>query len=702
MKTDYEKFIIEKVKKSKKKQTFKTILKGAKEKYSKNFSFEHFTASVERLKKKGVINEGKNGFFTVEKNRCIKCKVVRLNRTFGFVKDINTEEEYFVSGKFLLGAMPGDIVLVKTFQGHGDKPEGEVVEVLEENFSRFTGNIEIDMGRYVLVPDTLSKYPMDFENPLGFELRQGDKVMAEITKRGKRHSEHKCIITASFGSSLKASVCAMSILDVNNITPLFPDEVIAQAREISNSDSIKEEAKNRLDLRDMPIFTIDGADTKDIDDAVSVSKTENGYKLGVHIADVSHYVTSKSPLDNEAFRRGTSVYYANRVVPMLPKELSNGICSLNPNEDRLAFSCLMELDKNGLVTSYRFAKTVIRSRVKGVYSELNSVINGNADEELKSKYKEVIDCIPAMSELADILYKNRIERGAPQLESRESKLIINEDDICVDVQLKARGRTEEIIEDFMLMANMCAARFGTENGLPFVYRIHEQPPEEKVEGLIEGLSLLNVPFAVNGSITPKLLSGLLEKTKNTPKATVVNNLVLRSMAKAKYSVEPVGHFGLVLDDYAHFTSPIRRYPDLAIHRIMSEFLENGSIAQCQRLYQKFAFAAADQSTATEITAMQVERSCEDCYKAEFLKSHIGEVYSGIIVSVMEFGFFVELPNTCEGLVRVESLSDGIFSFDGYAELKNINTGETYKVGQQVNIKVLDANVSSGKVDFILA
>ena len=202
---------------------------------------------------------------------------------------------------------------------------------------------------------------------------------------------------------------------------------------------------------------------------------------------------------------------------MLPKELSNGICSLNPNEDRLAFSCLMELDKNGLVTSYRFAKTVIRSRVKGVYSELNSVINGNVDEELKSKYKEVIDCIPAMSELADILYKNRIERGAPQLESRESKLIINEDDICVDVQLKARGRTEEIIEDFMLMANMCAARFGTENGLPFVYRIHEQPPEEKVEGLIEGLSLLNVPFVVNGSITPKLLSGLLEKTKNTRK-----------------------------------------------------------------------------------------------------------------------------------------------------------------------------------------
>lgn len=309
-----------------------------------------------------------------------------------------------------------------------------------------------------IVPDMLSKYAMTFENPMRLELHEGDKVVAQVTKRGNRHSEHVCEIVSSYGSSMKASACAMSVLEVNGLTPVFPSEVIYEAREVSDYSRIKDEIPGRLDLRDKPIFTIDGADTKDIDDAISVELTKTGYLLGVHIADVSHYVQPKSQLDNEAFKRGTSVYYANRVIPMLPKELSNGICSLNPNEDRLAFSCLCELDKQGNITEYKFAKTVIRSRVKGVYSEINSLLAGSDDAELKEKYAEVSGQLPIIKELADILYKNKKNRGCPELETSESKLIINDEDICVGVERRTRGRSEEIIEDFMLVANECAAR----------------------------------------------------------------------------------------------------------------------------------------------------------------------------------------------------------------------------------------------------
>lgn len=699
MKNDIEKIIITKIAKNKKPLSFKKLLRDMR---GKNFNFEKFTATVEKLKADGKIVEDECGFTIPDRSKYKKCEVIRLNKTFGFVKDLKDNTEIFVSGRFFKGAMPKDIVYVRPVKGRGDSPEGEIVEIVQENFAQFTGVIVKEFNQYKILPDSMMKTAMDFQNPLGVEFCEGDKVIAEITKRGNRHSEHKCRLVASLGSSLKASVCALSVLEINGITPVFPDEVIAQAREVSDYSTIKNEAKNRLDLRDLPIFTIDGADTKDIDDAVCVEKTQNGYKLSVHIADVSHYVTAKSLLDNEAFKRGTSVYYANRVIPMLPKELSNGICSLNPQEDRLAFSCLMDLDESGNLKSYKFAKTIIRSRVKGVYSELNRIIDGETSEELKEKYAEVWDEVPVMVELADKLYKNKISRGAPQLETAEGCLVIDENDRCVDVLVRKRGRSEELIEDFMLMANQSAAKFGVENGLPFVYRIHENPPEDKVQTLTEGLTSLNIPFAVNGAITPKLMSDILEKTKGTPKQLVANNLVLRSMAKAKYSVEPVGHFGLVLEDYAHFTSPIRRYPDLAIHRIMSEFLATGSQAECQRKFNKFAYASADQSTSTELVAMQVERECEDCYKAEFLGNYIGEEFDGTITSVMDFGIFVELANTCEGLVRVEELGEGEYDYDGFSCLKNMNTGATYRIGDSIKIKVMNTNVSTGKVDFSLA
>ena len=700
MKTDYRKLIYTKLKKSGKKPVkFKELLKYCR---SKNFDFDKFVKVIEKMKAKGEIIESNRGFTLVDRKELTKATIARLNKTYGFATNDDTGEEIFIVGKYLRGAMPGDKVLVRTFKGEGNCIEGEVMQITEENFSRFTGQIVNEFGVLKIIPDTLSKYAIDFENPEGIELYEGDKVMAEITYRGEKHSQHRCEIVSSFGSSLKASACAMSVLEVNNLTPIFPPEVIYEAKQVSDYSKIKTEAPNRLDLRDKIIFTIDGADTKDIDDAISVERNEKGFELGVHIADVSYYVTPKSALDNEAFHRGTSVYYANRVIPMLPKELSNGICSLNPQEDRLAFSALISLDNNGHIIDYKFAKTLIRSRVKGVYAEINRILRGEITDELQEKYAEVMATFPAMTELADVLYKNKENRGAPQLESVESKLIISNEDICVDVVPRTRGRSEEIIEDFMLVANECAARFGIENNLPFVYRIHEYPSDEKIQGLKEGLVKLNIPYNTNGNLKPQDLKEILEKAKDSSKFMVVNNLVLRSMSKARYSPEPVGHFGLVLDDYAHFTSPIRRYPDLTIHRIMSAFLDGATAEECNTKFQKFVHASADQSTNTELVAMNVERECEDCYKAEYMRSHIGEEYDGIISSATDFGVFVLLENTCEGLIRIEDLGDGEYYYDGSISLKNMNTGKEYTVGDSIRIKVLDANVNSGKIDFQIA
>ena len=700
MKTDYRKLIYTKLKKSGKKPVkFKELLKYCR---SKNFDFDKFVKVIEKMKAKGEIIESNRGFTLVDRKELTKATIARLNKTYGFATNDDTGEEIFIVGKYLRGAMPGDKVLVRTFKGEGNCIEGEVMQITEENFSRFTGQIVNEFGVLKIIPDTLSKYAIDFENPEGIELYEGDKVMAEITYRGEKHSQHRCEIVSSFGSSLKASACAMSVLEVNNLTPIFPPEVIYEAKQVSDYSKIKTESPNRLDLRDKIIFTIDGADTKDIDDAISVEKNEKGFELGVHIADVSYYVTPKSALDNEAFHRGTSVYYANRVIPMLPKELSNGICSLNPQEDRLAFSALISLDNNGHIIDYKFAKTLIRSRVKGVYAEINRILRGEITDELQEKYAEVMATFPAMTELADVLYKNKENRGAPQLESVESKLIISNEDICVDVVPRTRGRSEEIIEDFMLVANECAARFGIENNLPFVYRIHEYPSDEKIQELKEGLVKLNIPYNTNGNLKPQDLKEILEKAKDSSKFMVVNNLVLRSMSKARYSPEPVGHFGLVLDDYAHFTSPIRRYPDLTIHRIMSAFLDGATAEECNTKFQKFVHASADQSTNTELVAMNVERECEDCYKAEYMRSHIGEEYDGIISSATDFGVFVLLENTCEGLIRIEDLGDGEYYYDGSMSLKNMNTGKEYTVGDSIRIKVLDANVNSGKIDFQIA
>ena len=662
-----------------------------------------FKRAMASLEKEGVIVETKAGFKLSSAAGLFRAKVARVNKTFGFIeKEDGTE--VFVPGKLLMGSMPGDIVLAKIISSNkGENPDGEVVEIIEENFSEFTGILEKEGSTLLVRPDELCKEPLVVVH-CNVEAKAGDKVLAVIAKRGRRHSEHRAKVTGVFGDSQCAVSSAEAILYINGIETEFPCAVLDEARHVEHLGIPEGEPERRLDLREETIFTIDGADTKDIDDAISVKKLSDGWELGVHIADVSFYVKPHSEMDRNAFKRGTSIYYANKVIPMLPKELSNGICSLNPNEDRLAFSCIMKLDSEGKLEKYKFSKSVIRSRVKGVYSEVNTILDsmekGDAiPDGLAEKYSGLTETIAEMQSLASVLTSNKLRRGAPQIETSECKLILDENEVCIDVLPRERGKSELIIEEFMLMANTSAAKLAKERGIPFVYRVHEDPAPEKIEELMDVAARMNITVPKFTEIKAKHLADILEKSKGDPLSPVINNLVLRSMAKAKYSEEPLGHFGLVLADYAHFTSPIRRYPDLAIHRILTDLCYNKQpVDFMKKRYAGFAHDASEQSSSCELTAMRVERECDDCYVAEYMKAHIGEEFEGIITSVQDFGFFVELPNTVEGLVRVDSLKNGPYDYDGRFTFTKAGK-PVYKVGDKVRVTCAAANVSSGQVDF---
>lgn len=626
--------------------------------------------------------------------------VTRLSRTFGFAVT-DEEVEYFIPGKCMLGAMPGDRVLISPIPSRSGEPEGEVLDILEFGSSQLSGRIEYAEGRPYLVPDTASRNHVTIVREESIPFEDGDKVLAEIVYRGRRHAEHKVKITLVFGSSEYAASSAASILVMHGAPTAFPEEVLKEARKLSEGGVQEYSFNNREDLRNMDIFTIDSAESKDLDDAVSLEKTRKGYCLGVHIADVSHYVKGNSALDKEALLRGTSIYYANKVIPMLPQELSNGICSLNPDEDRLTLSAFMELDKEGNMLSYRFCKSVIRSRVKGVYSEINRILDGTASEEINEKYAKVRKSIALMDELADKLIARKKLRSAPEIETTESKLIIDESGICCGVEPRERGKSERIIEEFMLAANEAAAKLAREKKVPFVYRIHEAPPEAKTEALHEILPKYGFECPHFSEFKPVHASRILEEARGTEKFEAINMLVLRSMAKAKYSHEPLGHFGLVLEDYAHFTSPIRRYPDLAIHRIITDILAGYSSEWLSKRYEGFAVNAADRSSAAEIRAVTIERECEDCYKAEYMKAHIGESFTAKISGVTEFGFYAELPNTVEGLVHIRTLPEGEYDYCEPVSLTEKFSGTSYTLGQTVKVVCAAVNVSDGIIDFVL-
>lgn len=659
--------------------------------------------ALAQLEQRGEIAKRRNGFVLPSAVGMIRGTISSLNRTFGFAVPENGREELYISGRDLKGALTGDYVLLQPMgrSPRGDSPEAAVVTVITAAECTVSGAIVVDdTGMLRFLPDTLCKQPLTVVNAADCGARPGDKVLATVVHRGQRHSEHSVRVDAVLGSSDSAGACSQAIVAVSGAPTVFSEDAIAAAEAYNNAGIAEDALQSRLDLRQSGdvIFTIDGADTKDIDDAISVARTENGYRLGVHIADVSHYVQPDSALDAEAFARGTSVYYADQVIPMLPKALSNGICSLFPQVDRLALSVLMELDANGEIRSYRFEKTVIRSCIQGVYREVNAIFDDSADESICAKYEQVTPSLHILRELLGVRLAARTLRGAPSLETEESAFCLDEDGICQAIQPRTRGEAEELIEECMLLANEAAAKLARERHLPFVYRVHELPPEEKVARLSQALDLLGLPHPQLEEPSPKDYARILTSVADHPMKPVVHHLVLRAMAKAAYSHEPLGHFGLALKDYAHFTSPIRRYPDLIVHRMISSVLAGEKLPNAMAR----VCAAAEQSTRTELRAQNIERDCEDCYRAEYMQQHIGETFEGTISGLTEFGIYVMLPNTVEGMVAMTELPEGEYDYDGFFTMTEVRSGRRYRLGESMRVRCIRTNVNSGHIDFALA
>ncbi len=653
--------------------------------------------------KKGVIKEEKE---------LQEGTILRLKKTFAFARltDDSEETEVFIPGSKLHGALPGDRVLLRIhLGGDGQLDDGEVVRITAFGDGEFT-DVARKFGQrvYAEVP-MLSDEPMLLLDAKG--VADGDRVRVRIQRGGERGRSMTARLLQNYGDSEIAANCAESILDAAGVTKDFPQDVRVEAEYLARRGVREDAEERRLDLREWCIFTIDGAESKDLDDAISLQRIGEEWLLGVHIADVSHYVRTGSALDREAFRRGTSIYYADQVVPMLPKELSNGICSLNPGEDRLAFSALMTLSEDGELLDFDFKKSIIRSRVKGVYSEVNRLLGGDTDSSLTEKYGSVLDVLPQMAALAGLRMKRRAERGAPDIDSEESKLILDEHGRCIAVQPRERGFAEGMIEEFMLLANESAARLGRMLDIPFVYRVHEKPDSKKIETLRMILKALGEDASVlRGEVPTSALRGILLAAEDKPYKLLLNRQVLRSMMKAKYDPKPIGHYGLVLENYAHFTSPIRRYPDLAIHRILSELVRFSSErdeyqlpaaagAKLERKFRAFVQEASAHSSETELQAQQIERDCEDCYKAEYMKGHLGEVFDGVIAGVTAYGFYVGLYGGIEGLVRVESLPEGNYVFDEMMSLTETLSDTVYRTGDTVRVRCVRADVNAGQVDF---
>lgn len=651
-----------------------------------------------------ICNEGVYLFKANKTEASLLCTIVKLGKGFGFAQPQDGSPDVFVPGKFLKGAMPGDTVLIKIFKTPRveGSVEGEVIVVVTE-CNDFVGTIDGFEDRLYLIPDKAPQTPISIKRSADGGAKKGERAAIVILERAENHNAHRAGVAKRFGSSLSAKQCAKSILYSYDIEKAFPNKVKADAKQFENVAVDKADTQGRKNLTDKCIFTIDSASTKDIDDAIHIEKHEGGYVLGVHIADVSHYVKAGSALDAEALKRGTSVYFADSVVPMLPRQLSNGICSLNEGVERLAFSCIMQLDFAGNVKDYSFVKSVIKSRLKGVYEEINAIFSKSANKEIVDKYSETSESLQLFYELYTHLSAKRKARGSMDIESGEFKLILNEEGICVDIEKRQRGVAECMIEEFMLLANNCAANLGRRYNAPFVYRVHEAPEANKIEKLLKLLNSSAVQFKFE-NVTPSVLelSSLLEKTRGTTLEKPIHQGILRSMSKAKYEIVPKGHFGLALEDYAHFTSPIRRYPDLAIHRILSDMIKGVDEKELLKKYLNFAGEASVQSSQREVSAMTAERDIEDCYKAEYMAAHIGEDLEAIVSSVTPHGIYAELPNTVEGMISINALVKGTANVIDGVSVEDTLSGNTWRLGDKIKVTVAAADICKGQIDFVLA
>ncbi len=661
-----------------------------------------FFQSLDRLEQDGKVTVSKKKRVHLpQKNGSLEATIISYSRGFAFARPEDGGDDLFIHADKLRNAFIGDRVQLGHVQESPRGKSAEVDLVTEKSNRLTTGTLKTENGVLLLDADIAVRFAIPVAKKGELQAKEGDKVQAKIRRR-PHSSELEAEIVKIYGRAGSAKICADAILDQNGIRPGFSPEALEEAEAAASRPVTDADLQGRLDLRDLPICTIDGAGAKDLDDAVSVSRTENGYRLGVHIADVSHYIREGGPLDLEARSRGTSVYFADRVVPMLPEALSNGACSLNAGQDKLTFSALVDLDREGNILSYQFRKTVIRSKVRGVYSEVNSLFDGTADAALREKYAPVLSSLDAARELAGILKTQFRKAGVVELESTEPEFTLDEDGVCIDVHPHRSGEAEQMIEYLMITANQAAAKLAKSAGLPFVYRIHEQPNPDRVKTLIQlvdAVGLDSKPLKGREGVQPADFADILSQATGTPAQKVISHQLLRTMAKARYDVNPVGHFGLALADYCHFTSPIRRYPDTAIHRILSAAVGVKDVSKLAERYAPFAVEAAKMSSDAEVRAMSAERSAEDCYMAEYMTHHIGESYEGVISGVTQHGVFVELENTVEGFVPMETFPGADYQFDGVLSQVDSKTGNRLTIGNTLRVRAVSADVASGRIDF---
>lgn len=660
-----------------------------------------FYDALHSLKDKGEIQVDKDHWVKlVPRGGDIEAEIVSLSERFGFARPKLGGEDIFVPGSALKGAFLGDVVILTDLQKRDKGPSGRVKRIVSRPEQPMTGTVHVDENGARVTPDGALRYDLTVVNGLN-GAKEGDKVLIE-PKTDLRGDWNQAEIRSVFGTGERARICADAIIVRCGIPTEFPPEVMAEAEEIAKMTVTQEDIDSRLDLRDELIFTIDSADAKDLDDAISVRKTENGYHLGVHIADVSHYVKAKSAIDNEAFSRGTSVYFADRVIPMLPEALSNGVCSLNAGTEKLTFSALMEFDTEGTMVDYQFRKTVINSKVRGVYSEVNEILAGTASQELLAKYAPVMDSLMAAKELAGVFERAAEARGNMDLSSDETKFVLDKNGVCIDLLPRTTGESEQLIEQMMIAANIASAKAALKAEIPFLYRVHERPQPDRVEELAELLERLGIPCRElrKGKPTTKDFASILDRVKDTPRASLVNQRVLRTMEKAHYSDREIGHFGLALGEYSHFTSPIRRYPDTSIHRILSDLVAGVDTSTLKRRYGEFATLSASQSSKNEVRAVNGERSAEDCYMAEYMKAHLGEHHTGIISGVTPKGIFVKLDNNAEGFVSLNDFENCEFEYDGEVSHRDLRSGRVLMMGEEIGIIVAAADVATGRIDFM--
>ncbi|MFR7556244.1 MAG: ribonuclease R [Hominenteromicrobium sp.] len=629
----------------------------------------------------------------------VEATLVSLSKNFGFARPDSGGDDIFIHGSALQGALVGDKIIVGDIRKDDRGPSGRVRRIVEHKPAQTTGTVSITDEGIEFIPDNAIRYNLRMRERDLNGAKNGDKVMASL-EQDYRDDWAYASVKKVFGSGRTARVCADAIVEQYGIPHVFPQEVLDEAERVGNEPISDEEYAKRLDLRGEPIFTIDSKDAKDLDDAISVKRTDFGYTLGVHIADVSHYVKEGSAIDEEAINRGTSVYFADRVIPMLPEVLSNGACSLNAGTDKLAFSALIELDKEGHITKYDFKKTIINSKVRGVYSEVNEILDGTASEEILNKYAPVMESLMSAKELADILKANSAARGTMELDSGESKFILDENGICIDIMPRVSGEAEQLIEQMMVTANIAAAKFSLDHKLPFLYRVHGTPDPKRVEELVTLLQLVGVPCKEIVKPNPETqdFAAILDRVRGLPCETLVSQRLLRTMEKARYSTEETGHFGLALSDYSHYTSPIRRYPDTSIHRVLSAFVEGMPAEEVRRRYAQFCETSATESSRNEIRALIAERDAEDCYMAEYMSQHIGEHFEGTVSGVTMRGVFVRLENSVEGFVSLDAFEGEDFVYDGLITQRSPKRELT--IGTPLPIIVASAYVATGKVDFV--